>query len=501
MNGITAAGGHADARWRLLVLVGVMLAVLGAKALLIARAGSPTPYWDQWDAEAAGLYLPYLSNTLSRADWFAFHNEHRIVLSRATALALLRLDGTWDPILQMLFNALLHVAGIGLLVTLLGRLLDSASLLAFAAFATLLFAVPFGYDNTLSGFQIAFYGLVLFSLTSLHLTCHAEAWTARWIIGTLFAVAGYFSLASGALILPAAIALASMQFATGLRRGARELSGIAVHVVITAALLADTLSLAPNEATRPQSIGAFLESLLVIASWPIAARSWPTALRIIPAALMYAPLIIFAWRFLKGRHAIEDRRWFILALGVWMAVQVFALAYGRLGAQSESRYADIFLVGATLGAATWLYLLRDGLLTSRPALAIATVWLFAMTLGTGQKALNNVADGVAARSQTGHIQTENARRFIASGDFAHLSGKPALHIPFWSAERLRDLLSNPALRSIMPSALTGAPEHNRIKRAALSAGPMLLPFGLALLLVGAMALYLRGRSSASPDPP
>jgi hypothetical protein len=179
MNGITASGGHADTRWRLLVLIGVMLAVLGAKVLLIARAGSPTPYWDQWDAEAAGLYLPYLSDTLSPAHWFAFHNEHRIALTRASALALLWLDGTWDPILQMLVNALVHVASIGLLVVLLGRLLDPASLLVFAVFTTLLFAVPFGYDNTLSGFQIQFYSLVLCSLASLYLTCHARAWTAR----------------------------------------------------------------------------------------------------------------------------------------------------------------------------------------------------------------------------------------------------------------------------------------------------------------------------------
>jgi len=131
------------ALWRL-ALAGCLAAVLGAKILLIARLGIPTPYWDQWDAEAAGLYLPWLEGRLDAAHWFAFHNEHRLVLTRASALALLWLDGRWDPIVQMLSNALVHVVAIGVLIALLGRLLDLTRFLFFAAFALLLWAVPFG---------------------------------------------------------------------------------------------------------------------------------------------------------------------------------------------------------------------------------------------------------------------------------------------------------------------------------------------------------------------
>ena len=174
------------APWRL-ALAGCLAAVLGAKILLIARLGIPTPYWDQWDAEAAGLYLPWLEGRLDAAHWFAFHNEHRLVLTRASALALLWLTGTWDPIAQMLFNALVHVAAIGLLIALLGRLLDLTRFLFFAAFALLFWAVPFGWDNTLGGFQLQFYGLILLSVLSLHLVC-APAWSVRWVLGTLLAV-------------------------------------------------------------------------------------------------------------------------------------------------------------------------------------------------------------------------------------------------------------------------------------------------------------------------
>ena len=153
--------------------------LLGAKILLIARFGMPTPYWDQWDAEAIGLYLPYLNGTLGLERFLAFHNEHRILLTRVNALTLLWLSGTWDPILQMLANAAIHVLGIALLVTLLGRLLDRTSLLFFLGLATLLFATPLGWDNTLGGFQIQFYYLLLLSPLCLHLVCHARALSAR----------------------------------------------------------------------------------------------------------------------------------------------------------------------------------------------------------------------------------------------------------------------------------------------------------------------------------
>jgi hypothetical protein len=152
--------------------------------------------------------LPWLEGRLDAAHWFAFHNEHRLVLTRASALALLWLDGRWDPIVQMLSNALVHVVAIGVLIALLGRLLDLTRFLFFAAFALLLWAVPFGWDNTLGGFQLQFYlpDPAQRAEPAPRLRAGLEP---RWVLGTLLAVLAYFSMASGALILPAAIGLAA----------------------------------------------------------------------------------------------------------------------------------------------------------------------------------------------------------------------------------------------------------------------------------------------------
>ena len=74
------------------------LVVIGAKCWMIAGYGSPTPFWDQWDAEGVGLYPKYLNSTLQISDLVALHNEHRILVTRLWSLLLLELGGYWDPI-------------------------------------------------------------------------------------------------------------------------------------------------------------------------------------------------------------------------------------------------------------------------------------------------------------------------------------------------------------------------------------------------------------------
>ena len=90
----------ADARMRWLFIVASLLIILGAKIWLIAAYGNATPFWDEWDAEATGLYPRYVAGTLRLSDLLAQHNEHRILLTRLLDLALFAGSGRWDPILQ-----------------------------------------------------------------------------------------------------------------------------------------------------------------------------------------------------------------------------------------------------------------------------------------------------------------------------------------------------------------------------------------------------------------
>jgi len=75
---------------RLFAVVAFILLLFGAKLWLIDHYGNPTPFWDQWDGEAANLYAPFLEGTLRFQDLFAAHNEHRIFTTRLLSLAELK---------------------------------------------------------------------------------------------------------------------------------------------------------------------------------------------------------------------------------------------------------------------------------------------------------------------------------------------------------------------------------------------------------------------------
>jgi hypothetical protein len=473
---------------------GCLLSILGFKTLLIARLGSPTPYWDQWIGEAIGVYLPYLSHTLTFDHLVAFHTEHRLLLTRAAWLALLILNGTWDPLLQMLIGAVVHVAAIGCLLGALGRVLDLNRLILLLGFAMLFCAVPFGWDNTLAGFQLQFYFLLLLSIVSLLLLSRAEAWSAEWLIGTLLAVLGYFSVASGAVILPAAIAIVVVQIALRQRSGTREFAGVALHAALAIVILHDLLAYAPRMTPADMSVRQIFSSFMTSASWPVAARSWGIVLQIIPAALVSAPILVLTAQVLRQRPNIKDPRWFFVVIAAWLVLQFAALSLARAGGTIQSRYTDIYTVGTILNFAALLLLTGSHAEPKNQKLLScgAALWIFAVILGAGQKAAGNLIDEVSWRYAGGQRQTENVRRFLATGDYAAIDKKPdSFDIPFPSGQTLRDWLTLPALRAILPAELTGVEQRRPLRNAILSQGPMLIPIGLALLLLAGMASLSR----------
>src|ERR1700757_4078592 len=61
----------------------------GMKLLMMQRCINPLPYFDQWEAEAAAIYVPYYEHVLGIADFFHAQNEHRIFITHVYDLALL----------------------------------------------------------------------------------------------------------------------------------------------------------------------------------------------------------------------------------------------------------------------------------------------------------------------------------------------------------------------------------------------------------------------------
>jgi hypothetical protein len=469
-----------SSRW--VALAGCLLVVLGAKLWLIGTFGSAVPFWDQWDSEGALLYRPYLTGTLSPARLLEHHNEHRILFTRLFGLGLLTLSGEWNPLLEMIGGALVHTATLGVLIVVLARQLDTGGRTALALFCMGVHAMPFGWENTLWGFQIQFYLLLLFGAAAIALLFDAPAFSARWWLGTLLAIASFFNTVSGALTLVAAIAVAGGQVALRQRRGSREFAALALHAALVAVMLADIPRLAHHSELVSHSFMQSFTALITAAGWPLITHDWLVRFRILAVLALNAPLLLVAASVLWRRPGIDDRRWCLLGLGAWVALQIAALAYGRAGGVWASRYFDIFTVGLLVNGACALALWR---MSARNAVGIATTLWFAMALtGLAQKANGPLPQELARRSAETRSQAANVKNFMVTGDFAHLRDKPPMHIPYPDAARLRDALSDPVIRGILPLAISGDAKQIRVVYTTLRYGHVLIPIGFALLLIG-----------------
>ena len=201
-----APGFSTHRRW--LSLLAVFLVVFGARLWLIERYGSPVPYLDQWDAEAQLVIGPWLNGESSFDKLFSAHNEHRVLNSRLLTLALFCGNGQWDPLLEAVASSFIY--GVLAVVAAIGfsRLVEQRYRGAVLFGVVLMGALPFGWENTLVGFQSQFYLLMLFSIVALWGLGIQPPLSAGWWLGASSGMLACLSMGSG--FFAAAAVLATM---------------------------------------------------------------------------------------------------------------------------------------------------------------------------------------------------------------------------------------------------------------------------------------------------
>jgi len=460
------------------VLGGCLLIIFGAKIWLISHYGGATPYWDEWDGEADKLYRPYLEGTLHFWSLFDADNEHRIFFSRLLWLGLLLLERRWDPLLQMVINASLHVAAIGVLLVMVTQELRVRSAAAVAIFTAAVLAIPYGWENTLMGFQSVYYFYLLFVFLSVWLHSRSPAWSLLWILATVFAVASYFNISSGALTPLVLCAMSISQIVLGSRKlDYREWVGMAAQCTLALGMMRFIPLVSGT--LMAHSIGQFVSAFLMAAAWPLSPAF---------AVVVHAPMIALVASLMKERPNLGDNRWIFFGLWIWLGMQFASLAYGRAnGFVTSSRYLDFFLVGLILNFTVVLRLLPD-----RPRLSIyflTSAWLLVISIGLVHEAIHNTVPSVVEKHHINDIETRNVRGYLTTGDFGFLNGKPPLAIPYPDANRLRTLLDTPVIRAILPPTLGehGVPARRfvvSLRNLFLVYGPFLMVVGIALTFFG-----------------
>ncbi len=463
--------------------------VFGARLWLIGFAGNPTPFWDEWDAGAAFLFKPLLEHRLGLADLYRPQNEHHVLFSRLLMLGLYRLVGTWDVVLQMLINAAIQAVPVALIAARLARIVPARRAVTVLAVTAMLVALPFGWENTLLGFNTHFYLVIGFSVACLACLAAAPAWSRSWWLGIALALAASANMASGPMCLAASGMMGVLQMLRGRRRGGREMAGLGALLVLTAALVLAVPQVEGSMPLRAHSIGMFVSALLAIASWPFDVVLGRAG--VVIGLLFYLPSLLLTIRVLREAPPLADPRWFNLLVLGWLVTQFIVLAYGRAATPLASRYTDTYALATVVNVASLLHLLpatwRFRRVQGGEAFAAIIICASLVGLRLYIRPLSFGMDGVVMRRDTARIEADRVQCYLASHDPTCLDAARPLDLPYPDAVRLRGLLDDPAIRAVLPSVLTtGQPATGALetfKQGLMAGWAAFMALGGALFLL------------------
>ncbi len=168
--------------------------------VLVVHYWTNIPSWDDWDFFS--IISANQHGTLSFGDFWAQHNEHRILFPNLVMFALAEASG-WDTRWEMAFSLLVALVTFGLLAQMLRRGLRSGWLLWVAVpLASLVTFSPVQFENWLWGWQIEWFMMVLGVVGAL---CALSIWksTRSWkpmVVAMAAATLATYSLGSGMLV-------------------------------------------------------------------------------------------------------------------------------------------------------------------------------------------------------------------------------------------------------------------------------------------------------------
>jgi hypothetical protein len=286
----------------------------------IAAWAVDVPIDDQW--ELVPLLEKSSAGTLSAGDLWAQHNEHRLVLPRATMLVLAKLT-SWDTRYELAVSFALAAATFLALVSLARRTAESPWLPALVS--VVLFSLR-QFENWLWGWQIQIFMAILAVVLAFALLAR-PAGRIRFGAALALGAAATFSFASGALVWPLGLLVIASAETGGARR-ARALAWSAVGLALVAAY-----AWGFEPPSRHPLLGAALRRPLELVTYflvylgaPVSpVEEWhPEALAAGAGVLGCAAFLAAVRLLARGHPERRDR------LAFWLALALFAVGNAAL---------------------------------------------------------------------------------------------------------------------------------------------------------------------------
>jgi hypothetical protein len=421
-------------------LAALFLVVFSVRLIAIAMYGSPLPFFDEWDAGAAGLYKPYLDGQLTIWSLLSRLNEHIIFTSRILNLVTFELAGEWNVRLQMAVNGAIYAGFATSFAAMLLPLLSAMHRLKLIAFCLVLFGPPMETEIITMGMNAHFYFVIIFSVLGLRWCIGRPGFSWRWALGVAMCVLAYLSMASGAVTPLVAALVCGIQMLRGGRRSLPvEWVAVAVLVGVGIAMIAFVPNLPYHDRYKAHDVMQLFSAAVELASLPLTS--------VVGVLIVQLPIGLLFIRTMRQPPAFDHRLWFVIGAAGWVAAQIIVVAHGRATDVLNSRYLAVIPMLVVLNYVALLSFNPRGKWLQRASSA----WVFLIVLAV--VAVTNVATWPALDRMKGKVDVwqSHLTEYLASGDLAKYQRLPHEELPYPDATRLAQLVDAPEIRAILPS--------------------------------------------------
>jgi hypothetical protein len=481
-------------------LLAFVLAVVGAHCWLVWLYGSPLPFWDQWD-EALSLFKPWKDGHLTWADIAAPASDHRIILTHFLDMALVSLNGRWDPMLQMTVNVFIHAGYAALLAFSLWHYGGRKQAWLVCLLLLPFFTLPFAGENAVWGMNSLWYLISLLGLGAIVGLGFFPPGSWPWWLGLAAALLGLLSMALGPV---ATIAVGGLLVLRSLRERRLVRANLVSFAVCLAVVGLGALFIVRAEGFRPLQAHSFAEFTAAL----VRQLDWPFFRVPEMACLILLPLALLLVYYLRPGFQNPRGAELLLTLALWSVLDSAMLAFGRANYGEvipASRYTEVFalllitsLFALLLLGEQWRH---DRVLNWNPVLLPI---FFAGVIVWGLARMSDiVVDNLLVPTRAMNlIAEERLAAFALSGHDQDLAAPPGIRP---NPEHTLWVLRDPKLQPILPPGClpaAAAPAPGWLTTASqdlLRCGQAMLIAGLALfaglcafgLARGTMGLSLR----------
>jgi hypothetical protein len=306
----------------------------------VYKFGITIPFWDQW--ELVPLLEKLHNNTLTLADLWSQHNEHRIIFPQILMLLLARLSN-WNIFLELCTNIALAAFTLLFLLSILRSTLEIVPPWLKIFTSLMVFSMA-QYQNWSWGWQIQFFLSVLGSVIAIWAANEWQGKVSGLIIVILAAVLSSYSFNTGLLTWPAVLVVMLLQ-KTWKRK----------HIIILILACIATVLLYYYKYTKPAyhpPILFFLDHPLVYTGYVLiylgASLGWNCFSSFIMALIVLAMTLLAMfniWRF-DRQKLCNLAPWPALALYACLAACATGLGRAGFGWQQAlaSRYTTISML-------------------------------------------------------------------------------------------------------------------------------------------------------------